>query len=706
MRKFQIPSRLAVLTISAATPIHASAATEPAEQTIVVTATPGAPSELSTPAAISVIQGDDIRQGAPRVNLSENLGAVPGLQIQNRQNYAQDLQLSVRGFGSRSTFGVRGLRIYVDGIPATMPDGQGQTSNIDLNSVDSIEVLRGPFSALYGNASGGVINIITQTGQQPPTLESSNWYGSYGSWRYGLKASGTTGTGQQPGDVDYTVSSTRFTTHGFRDDSSARKNLANAKLGVRLNDASKLSLIINRVDISAGDPGGLTYSEWQANPKSAPRAAQFSTRKDLQQTQAGLRYERTLSSRDDLIVTAWAGHRNTTQYQSIPMGPQLNPSHSGGVIDLSRDYQGIDSRWTHRGALGPILVTLTGGLNYETMREQRKGYENFILSGGQPQYGEQGALRRNETNLMWNVDPYLQTTWQLTDKISLDAGVRYSSIWFDSDDHYVTRGNGNDSGEASYHQLLPVGSLRYALTDGWNVYLAAGRGYETPTINELSYRPDGQSGLNFSLKPSTSGTVEIGSKVRIGNGLMSSTLFQTTTQNEIVVASSSGGRTTYKNAGQTQRQGAEFSIDEQFAADWRLKVAWTWLLATYSNNVCDDTNCNGNRMPGIARNMGYASFGYLPESGWYAGVDARYLSDIMANDENTAKAPSWTVAGLNTGYKWLFGAWTLDVFGRVDNLFDRQYAGSVIVNESNGRYFEPAPGRNYSTGMTVNYRFE
>ncbi|WP_071078566.1 TonB-dependent receptor PqqU, partial [Klebsiella pneumoniae] len=655
------------------------------EQTMVVTAAPTTVSELDTPAAVSVVNGDEMRQAAPRVNLSESLGAVPGLQVQNRQNYAQDLQLSIRGFGSRSTYGVRGLRIYVDGIPATMPDGQGQTSNIDIGSVDTIEVLRGPFSALYGNSSGGVINVTSQTGTQPPTVEASSYYGSFGTWHYGMKATGAVGDGSHAGDVDYTVSTNRFTTHGYRDHSGARKNLANARLGVRINDVSKLTLLLNSVDIKANDAGGLTADEWRDNPRQSPRGDQYNTRKNTRQTQAGLRYERQLSAQDDLSVMMYAGERETTQFQSIPRAPQLKPSHAGGVIDLTRHYQGIDTRLTHRGEL-LVPVTLTAGLDYENMSERRKGYENFVMVNGAPQYGEQGALRRNERNLMWNVDPYLQTQWQLTDKLSLDAGVRYSSVWFDSNDYYITPGNGDDSGDASYHKWLPAGSLKYALTDAWNVYLSAGRGFETPTINELSYRSDNQSGLNFGLKPSTNDTVEIGSKTRIGNGLFTAALFQTNTDNEIVVDSSSGGRTSYKNAGKTRRQGMELGLDQQFGESWRLKAAWTWLDATYRTNVCDDASCNGNRIPGIARNMGYASFGYQPEQGWYAGSDIRYMSDIMANDENTAKAPSWTVVGLTTGYKWSYGRMDMDLFGRIDNLFDREYVGSVIVNESNGRY--------------------
>ncbi len=696
VRQRLYPALLLPLTFSPV--LQAASASN--EQTMIVTATPQTVSELDTPAAVSVIEGEDMRLTTPRVNLSETLTSVPGLQVQNRQNYAQDLQISIRGFGSRSAFGVRGIRLYVDGIPATMPDGQGQISNIDINSIQDVEVLRGPFSALYGNASGGVINVTTETG-----IEASSYYGSYGSWRYGLKATGAMGDGTQPGDVDYTVSTTRFTTHGYRDHSGARKNLANAKLGVRLDDVSKLSLIFNSVDIKADDPGGLTESEWKADPQQAPRAEQYNTRKTIKQTQAGLRYERQLSAQDDISVMAYAGERETTQYQSIPLVAQLKPAQAGGVITLQRHYQGIDSRWTHRGELG-VPVTFTGGLNYENMSENRKGYNNFRLNNGPPEFGHKGDLRRDERNLMWNVDPYLQTQWQLTQKLSLDAGVRYSSVWFDSNDHYIAPGNGDDSGDASYHHWLPAGSLKYALTDAWNLYLAAGRGFETPTINELSYRADGQSGFNFDLKPSTNDTVEVGSKTRIGNGLLTAALFQTDTDDEIVVASSMGGRTTYKNAGKTRRQGAELALDQRFAGDWRVKASWTWLDATYRSNVCQGQNCDGNRMPGIARNMGFASLGFIPDEGWYAGTDVRYMGDIMANDENTAKAPSYTVVGLNTGYKFNYSQLTVDIFGRVDNLFDKEYIGSVIVNESNGRYYEPAPGRNYGVGINLAWQFE
>jgi len=673
--------------------------------TMVVSAAPAASglSELDTPAAVSVVNGDEMRHAAPRVNLSEALGSVPGLQILNRQNYAQDLQLSVRGFGSRSTFGVRGIRLYVDGIPATMPDGQGQTSNIDIGSIAHVDVLRGPFSALYGNSSGGVINVETETGQQPATLEAGSWYGSFGSWRNSVKASGATGDGSQPGDVNYTLSASRFTTHGYRDHSAAQKNLANAKLGVRINEVSTLTLLLNSVHLEAQDPGGLTAEQWRDNPRQvASNVLRYNARKRVDQTQAGVRYQRQMSEDDDLSVMLYAGERETTQYQSIPDFAQKKAGHPGGVISLTRHYQGIDTRWSHRDTLFTLPVTLTGGLDYETMSETRKGYRNFTDNGA---YGVQGELRRNERNRMWNLDPYLQSRWQLTEKWSLDAGVRFSTVNLDSDDDYVTSDDPDDSGSRRYHRWLPAAALKYAIDPGWNAYLSAGRGFETPTLNELSYRASGVSGLNLGLEPASSDTVELGTKKRIGNGLLSAALFQTNTKNEIVSAGSYEGRSTFKNAGETRRRGVELGLDQQFGYNWQLKAAWTLLDARYRSNVCDEDQCRGHRIPGIARNMAYLGLAWVPEQGWYAGADIRYLSNIAANDQNSAQAPSWTVVGLNSGYKWLADNWTLDLFGRADNLLDRHYVGSVIVNESNGRYYEPAPGRNYSVGLTVSYAF-
>ncbi len=704
-----LPVLLPASVMAATTPDlpHAGAG-QKKTPTLIVTANPAGQglSELDTPAAVSVAYGDEMRHASPQVNLSEGLAGIPGLQILNRQNYAQDLQLSIRGFGARSTFGVRGLRIYVDGIPATMPDGQGQTSNIDISSIDHVDVLRGPFSALYGNSSGGVINVVTEQGKKPDTVSVGSWYGSYGSWRNSMKASGAVGDGTHAGDVDYTASVSRFTTHGYRNHSSAEKNLANARLGVRIDDSSTLTLLFNTVHIDAYDPGGLTPAMWRDNPKQvAGNVDLYNARKSVDQTQAGLHYLRSFGDNDDLSIMTYAGIRSTVQYQSIPAKTQTaTTGHSGGVIDLTRRYQGIDTRWTHRDTLFTLPLSITGGLDYETMTEVRKGYNNFTgTSASIDSYGEEGDLRRNENNKMWNLDPYLQTAWQLSSQWSLDAGLRYSSVSFASHDHYLS--NGDDSGSTRYHHWLPAASLKYAIDDSWNTYLSAGKGFETPTITELSYRPDGQKGLNLGLKPSTNKTIEWGTKKRIGFGLLTASVFQTDTKDEIVADTNEDGRSTYKNAGKTRRRGMELGFEQQFAENWQLKMAWTLLDARYLSNSCNSGDCTGNRIPGIAKNMAYAGLAYAPESGWYAGADIRYMSHIEANDQNTVNAPAYAITSLNTGYKWLVENWTLDVSGSVNNLFNKKYIGSVIVDESNGRYYEPAPGRNYGVGLNVSYAF-
>lgn len=665
---------------------------------VVVSGTRIGLSPLETPASVDIVEGAAMRRGQPGINLSEGLAGVPGLQIQNRQNYAQDLQLSSRGFGARSTFGVRGVRLYVDGIPATMPDGQGQTSNIDIGSLDRVEVLRGPYSALYGNSSGGVILAYTEDGAVPSAIGASAWAGGDHTWRYGAKASGASG------GMDYVLGLSRMTTDGYRDHSAARKNLGNAKLGVQLDDASRLTIVANSVDLTAQDPLGLTHAQFQDAPRSADLAAQYDTRKTVRQTQGGLVYERHVDGANTLRLMLYYGQRDTTQFQAIPPAAQAAPTQAGGVIDLRRRYGGADLRWTSE--LGPTQrpLTLVGGFSYDTMREARKGYQNYTGDGASRQLGVQGGLRRDETNTVYNADPYLQASWRVAPRWTLDAGLRYSTVAFRSRDHYIAPGNGDDSGDARYRRALPVAAVRYQPDARTSLYASYGRGFETPTLNELSYRPGGLPGLNFGLAPALSDNAEAGLKTDLAGGQLTAAVFRVSTRDEIVSAGSTGGRATFRNAGRTRRDGVELGWSAGFAGHGRAQLAYTWLDARYRDDAGGAIRA-GHRIPGIARQSAYAALGWAPPQGWQAGIEGRYLSRLYADDANDAAAPGYVVAALSAGYVKRLGEWELNAYARVDNLFDRHYAGSVIVNESNGRYYEPAPGRSVGMGVGVTYRY-
>lgn len=656
--------------------------------------------------SVDRVDGRDIREGRMQAQLSEGLAAVPGLQLQNRYNLAQDLQLSIRGFGARSTFGVRGVRLYVDGIPATLPDGQGQTSNIDIASLDRVEILRGPFSALYGNSSGGVVQAFTTNGKGAPRLTYSMASGSSGAWRQGMEASGS------EGKIDYVLSANRYHTDGWRDHSAATRDLVNGKLGVALDNGGRLTMVFNRVRIDAQDPLGLTAEQVSNNPRAAVLADQYNTRKSVLQTQAGLLWEHRIDADQQLRVMLYGGQRALTQFQSIPPAAQQSPQHAGGVIDLGRDYGGVDLRWIGAFDLAGRPFELAAGLSYDSLREMRLGYENYLGTVQSPVLGEQGRLRRLERNRVSSLDPYAQATWYLAEQWTLEAGVRRSQVSFDSRDLYVVGTNGDDSGQARYSQTLPVGSIRWQPSQDFALYLSAGRGFETPTLNELSYRPDGTGGLNFALRPSVNDSVELGAKARMAGGMLTAAVFETRTRDEIVTATSSGGRSTFQNAGRTRRQGFELGWQHETPGHWRTQVALTWLDARLRDSFCSPSPCNnnnvvaaGSRIPGIAKQSLFTSFGWVPPQGWRAGVEVRALSRVQANDSNTASAPGYAITSIYTGYVRQWGQWEFNAFARVDNVADRRYVGSVIVNEGNGRFFEPAPGRQWMVGLGAAYRF-
>ena len=677
---------LFVLACGAGFPV---AAQDTAEE-IVVSASRREQRVFDAPAAVNTLDAEAIRAAGPRVNLSEPLVRLPGVQALERQNYAQDLQLSIRGFGARSTFGVRGVRILVDGIPATMPDGQGQVSAIDLAGAERIEVLRGPLAQLYGNAAGGVLQVTTALGG-PDRIEAGLDRARSDTQRLGLRLLGETEGFQDAASLS------RFTTDGWREHSAAERTLFNAKLRFEVGPSSRLTLTGNVFEQPhAQDPGGLTRAEYGSDRRgAAPLNLAQDARKSVRQRQAGLLFEHALDGSRSIGARLYFGQRDLFQALAIPLAAQLSPTSAGGIVDLERDYGGLGLQYMRRGLHGGT-ADFVAGVELDGMRERRRGY----LNDG----GRRGALKRDEDDTGGNADVYAQLTWRFAASWTALAGVRHSTVRFDVDDRYIAAGNPDDSGDVRYRATNPVLGLTYHAGDTLNLYANFGRGFETPSFTELAYRSDGP-GLNFALDPARSRHWEVGAKFRPGAGhALDLAFFIIETDDELVVESNAGGRTTYRNAARTERKGMELAYRRPLGRAWRMDLAWTELDARFAGGDSD-----GNRLPGTPSRQIYAGVMWQPNqasalSGLTAAVEAVHVGRIYVDDANTDAASAHTRYNARLELRKSYSRWSLATYARLDNLGDKRYAGSVIVNQSAGRYFEPAPGRSWSIGLIAELR--
>ena len=696
---------LAASLLGAVAPVHAQDTLQEGPMDVVVIS--GMRMEqrsFDLPAGIDVIGAARIRDGQMRVNLSESLGAVPGLVAQNRQNYAQDLQVSSRGFGARSAFGVRGVRLIADGIPATMPDGQGQAATFNLDMAERIEVLRGPFSAIYGNHSGGTVALFTREGKGRPAVEASVFGGSDGMRKYDVNAQG------ESGGIGYVVDTSRFETDGYRNHSAATRDQSFAKLTMAPSATSKLTITASSLEQDdTQDPLGVTWATYQrdgragetdATDTQTPRrtlADRYNTRKSIDHKQIGAAFEQRFGD-DRLRVMAYGGKRAVIQYQAFSRFVQTPASQSGGVVDFDCDFHGADINWLSVRPLAGGKLSTTVGLDYGRSRDDRQGYENFIGTD----FGLLGRLRRDETNTVSSVDPYAQAEWQSGPWI-LTGGLRHSRMKVAVSDRYQS--NGNDSGAIRFSHTTPVLGLLYKLTPTTNFYASAARGFETPTLNELFYSGAG-SGFNFRLKPAKSTHAEAGIKTYIGaNTRVNAALYHVKTTDELVVDTAIGGRTSYRNASETLRQGLEVSLESRLGAGFTARLALTTLKATYEQGF--GAVRAGNRLPGVPKANLFGELAWNARSGAFgAALETIASSKVYAEDANVEiAAPGYAVANLRFQAKQALGGWQLKEFVRLNNLGDRQYVGSVIVGDANKRYYEAAPQRNWMAGISAQYTF-
>lgn len=663
---------------------------------IVVTATRQAQDSFDLPVAIDVVEKENIQDGQARMTLSESLIRVPGITAQNRTQMAQDPQISTRGFGARSSFGVRGVRVYVDGIPLTMPDGQGQPGNVDLDIVQNVEVMRGPFSTLYGNSSGGVIQLLTETAPKTPEISAGIMFGSYDTQRQNVRAAGTAD------GVEYMVNYSNYESDGYRDRTANQKKQGTAKFGIQISEDTKLTTLVNWFDQDAQDPLGLTRAEVAADRKQASSASYAAnTRVSRTNTQVGFNLEHKLNENNSLSLITWVGNRDNLQYLSTG-------GVNGRASSIEREFWGTELRWNNQGTLFDKAYNLSLGTSYGSMNDQRTD----INTANGVKLSTGNFLNRDEKNIARNFDQYAQFKIAATDRLDLHAGIRRTSVRLEVDDNLVTSALDDGSGSVTFKKTTPVVGAIWKLTPLWNVFANYGKGFETPSFIEMvqsSLSGPGANQTNFNLKPSSSDNYEVGSKIWIAdNSRLDITLFKVSTDKEIVIQDQLGGRAVYNNAGKTSRKGAEIALQSQFDHGLSTYLAYTYLDARFDSDYQSANRLveSGNYIPGTYRTQLYGEVAWKhAPSGFRTAIEGRYNSKIYVNDVNTDSASGYTIFNVRAGFEQQLKSWRFSEFVRVENIFDKDYIGSVRVNDGNSRFFEPAAGRNWLLGLNANYRF-
>jgi iron complex outermembrane receptor protein len=697
--------------------IWSTAATQTvaADDSLLISATRIPTAELVTPGAVDLLRVRRIGDTLPLIDVAEVLNRVAGVNVQNRQNYAQDTQISIRGFGARASFGIRGIKIFVDDIPATIPDGQGQGSVIPLFAAASMEVLRGPSAVGYGNAAGGVIAVTTQPAVPRGGVESRAIVGQDGMqitllqlWSPRLEGR----DGER--DASAFIATQRLVSEGYRDHSRVKRDHTYAKLELPVWGSASLMLTGHRIDQpNTQDPLGITATQFAHGDRRqvAAAAVQFNTRKSISHQQVGSVLSLMLGGVEAKAI-AYVGMRDVSQYLSIPVAAQLASTSAGGVVDFHRRFDGLGLRLAKVAG----RVTWAIGVDADGARDDRKGYENFVGQGSAVMLGVRGNLRRDEINTQRSRDVFGQLNWAVTTSASLHAGLRRSDIKLSVRDGYIRIGNGDDSGDIRFAATSPSISVVKQFSTDTSLYVTGARGFETPTSAELAYKPDQSNGLNTTLSPSVARQWEVGVK-HIGAVTLNAAVFTIRTQDEIVQASSIGGRATFQNAAATSRRGLELSAKWNRANQWSALAALTRLNATVSEAYLAGGGATarlipaGQWLPAVPRANIFTELTWHPSGrgapGWLVSAEAVARSRIATDDANSTFAAGY--AALNAAVRYRTAVMRpfgdvlpikLEMFVRAENLADAKYVGSVIVNEANQRFFEPAPARRFLLGVT------
>ena len=650
---------------------------------IVVTASRVEKNIADIPAAISIIGQDEIQLGTEQLGLDESLGRIPGLFMLNRYNFAQDLRASIRGFGSRSSFGIRGIKIVVDGIPETLPDGQGSVDGVDIGSASQINVIRGPVSSLYGNASGGAILIESERGPVIPFAEVRTTLGDFDFNKLQLKMGGDTRK------LNYLANLSNTSIDGYRDHSEFENTQLNARLETMLSTSSSLLTTIHYTDQPvANDPGGINAADAAADPTQARTAnVTFDAGEALEQTRVGLLYKTSLSEGRELVTRFY----NTDRDFSNKL-----PFLGGGIVKLNRNFTGGGLKYIVEGVLGDRQNRLLVGVDYDRQDDDRSRFDNL--------QGVIGTQTFEQNELVTSLGAYVQLETKLSDIAEITVGLRYDDVNFDVSDQFFA--DGDDSGEVDFDQISPMVGVSIKRGNNTNLYATISTAFETPTTTEFANPAGG--GFNQALEPQESTNYEVGIKTSTDSFRFEAALFHIDVDNELTPFElpAQPGRTFFENAGASSRDGLELSYTRQPAAQFSFSMAYT-----YSDFVFDRfTDANGNVfdgkiLPGIPRDLLHLGFSWFGDSWLYAKWDTTYTGGIYADNANQTRVGSSSVSNIRLGHNGFYDDWEVSSFVGVNNLFDEDYNNNIRINAFGSRYFEPAPERNAFIGITVRRRF-
>lgn len=676
-----LPPSLLLLSTAFAAPVWAQTDTEAVLPTVEVSAPRLARELYATPAAVSTIDQDAIAQGQQRVRLDESLNRVPGVFLQNRDNFAQGQRISIRGFGARAPFGVRGITVMVDGIPYTLPDGQAQLDAIDLDSAERIEVIRGPSSVLYGNAAGGVIDITTADGRDNPGTRLRMGAGSDGYQKVALQNGGV------QGDWSHHISLTGLNVDGYREQSSTEKYLLNAKLRRELGSDRALTAIINLLDNPRSeDPGALNAREVaEGRDQAAPNSLALDAGQTVDQQLIGLQYEDLSAGEGELYLKGFIAQRDFEQ--------QL-PFVGSSRLGYQRDYMGASAEYHHEVTLGNLPLNYIVGVDAARQKDDR--FRNDV----NPQ-GAVGEPLADETQTATSTGVFVQGDLALSELLTLSLGTRFDRVDLDVDDDFAA--DGDQSGQRTFNEWSGSAGLSYRYRPQHQAYINTGTAFETPTFSEFANPAGG--GFNPSVEPQKAWNREVGLRGYIEPLALDYdvALFSVRVRDELVPYDE-GGRTFYQNAGDTNRDGVELALGWQLADQWRLDSALTLARYEFDEFATPSERFDGNRIPGLPEQTWVNQLTWENLDERFATLETEYVGDLVADNANQTSVDSYWLVNLRVGDGWQLSQQTrLSAYVGLRNLLDEEHYSNVRLNGTFGRFYEPAPGRSVYGGVELSF---